>query len=133
MPGGPGGLGGLGGLRVPGRLGVAGAGELRGPGLLTLPPGLRRGAATAAVPQGFGLGVPRPGLTRPGRRLRRVPDQAWMSTGEPGGSRAANFEIEGLDSRTQPWVIALPRSELWFVPWRAIWPSPVPNWSSTSE
>ncbi len=60
-------------------------------------------------------------------------DQARMSTGEPGSSRSASIEIDGLSSRTQPWDTARPNSPRLAVPCRAIWPSPVPNWSSTSE
>jgi hypothetical protein len=58
---------------------------------------------------------------------------AWISTGEPGGSSLASVEIAGFASRTQPCDTACPSSDPFAVPCRAIWPSPVPNWSKTSE
>jgi hypothetical protein len=56
-----------------------------------------------------------------------------MVTGVPSGSTRARMVMAPLSKRTQPLDTSRPRSPGSAVPCKAIWPSPVPNCSSTSE
>jgi Methyltransferase domain len=102
---------------------------------------IRRGRANAH----------RPGAaTSPGRRFSSVTWPRWPSrtnrqskvetrfygrivTGVPSGKLMARELMISFVIWTQPLNTSRPRSPRSAVPWRAIWPSPVPNCSSTSE